>query len=148
MMHATPWRHRLYSRVARTLLLIPAFGVLLLTGLWLALASRLHAERAAEVTGAMHATESFAAALSEYALRGLRDIDRTAWLVKAQFERDGIVNLPYLIRNRLVPVDGPVRVSVTDSTGNVVATTGDFGTTINVADRSYFRQHAEADTGR
>jgi diguanylate cyclase (GGDEF)-like protein/PAS domain S-box-containing protein len=142
-----PARGERCARFARSLFFIPAFGLLLLAGLWLALAHRIETQRDATLAAAMRGTESFADAFSEYTLRSLRDIDRTAWLVKAQFERDGMVDLPYLIRHRLVPIDGPVRVSVTNSTGNIIATTGEFGVTVNVADRDYFRRHLERDTG-
>lgn len=146
-MQATQWRHRLYARIARTPLAIPVFGALLLAALWLALVGRLDAERDAAIAAAMRHTEASATAFAEHTRRELRDIDRTASLVKAQFEPDGIVNLSYLIRNRLVPLDGPVRISLADRAGNIIATTGEQDATVNVADRDYFRRHRERDTG-
>jgi diguanylate cyclase (GGDEF)-like protein/PAS domain S-box-containing protein len=140
-------RARLGARLTRSLVLIPLFGALLLAAMWTAFVVRQHNERAAVLATELRQIDSVAAAFSEHTLRKLRDIDRTSWVIKAQFERDGIVNLPYLARNRLVPTDGSIRISVTDSTGKVVASNRDFTSTVSVADRDFFRLHAATDTG-
>ena len=141
------WLQGLYAYLARSLLLIPLFGTLLIAVLWLALTSRINTEREVTLASATRATESYAAAFSEYTLRELRDIDRTAWLVKAEVERYGVVDLPYLMRNSLVPAGGTIRVGVINSRGDVIATSGDLDSIRNVSDRDYFRLHAAADTG-
>jgi diguanylate cyclase (GGDEF)-like protein/PAS domain S-box-containing protein len=140
-------RVRLRARPSWFLLLIPLFGVLLLGALWSAFVVRHHSEREATLALAMRETESFAAAFSEYTLRELRDLDRTSWLIKAQFEHDGTVNLPYLMRNQLLPRTGPIRVSVTDGTGNVIASNQESTSTVSMADRDFFQRHAANDTG-
>ncbi len=145
-MHETP-RHWLVARGIRLLLLIPVFGVVLIAGLWLAIVSRLDWERETTLASALHATEGFAAAFAEYSIRELRDIDRTTRLVKAQFERSGDVELHHLKRSRLLPTEGLIRVTITDSNGRIVDASGDFSEALNVADRDYFRRHAAQDTG-
>jgi hypothetical protein len=91
-MHEALRRQRLVARGDRPLLLIPVFGIVLVAGLWLAIVNRLDSEREATLASAMRATEGFARAFAAYSIRELRDIDRTTQLVKAQFERNGVVD--------------------------------------------------------
>ena len=95
--------------LARALLLVPAFGVLLIAALWFALSIRLETDRSETLYAAMRSTESEAAAFAEYVAGELRDIDRTTLIIAAQFERDGTVDLRSLVRRNLVPVGGPCR---------------------------------------
>lgn len=131
----------------RPLLGIPLFGLVLVIALWAAVAARLSLDRTALFAHAIQDVETFGASFEEHTVRALRDLDRTALVVKNEFERDGTVNLPGLLRKGLIPTDGFVQVSVTDSSGNIVATTGDFRQTVNIADREHFRVHQGADTG-
>ncbi len=133
--------------LARALLLVPAFGVLLIAALWFALSIRLETDRSETLYAAMRSTESEAAAFAEYVAGELRDIDRTTLIIAAQFERDGTVDLRSLVRRNLVPVGGPFRISVNNAAGYTIATTDAGGMPINVADRPFFRLHAMRDTG-
>src|SRR6266498_6118294 len=108
-MHEALRRHRFIARGDRPLLLIPVFGIVLVVGLWLAIVSRLDTERETTLASAMRATEGFAGAFAEYSIRELRDIDRTTRLVKAQFERNGVVDLHFLRRSQLLPDEGLIR---------------------------------------
>ncbi len=147
-MHEALRRHRLIARGDRPLLLIPVFGVLLVAGLWLAIVSRLDSERETTLASEMRETEGFAGAFAEYSIRELRDIDRTTRFVKAQFERDGVVDLHFLRRSKLLPDEGLIRVTVTDRAGRIIDASGDFSEALNVANRDYFRMHAARDAGQ
>ena len=136
------------SRARWPLLLIPAFGLLLIVAGWIAMLHQLDSERRRILDAEMRDTESFVAAFEQYALRAIKDTDRTALLIKYAFERDGSVDLPRMIAKGLIPVDGLIQVSVTDSAGDVVVSSLDVKGVRNMADREYFRLHAAADTGK
>lgn len=126
--------------------LIPLFGAVLLVALWTAMIARLDSEREATLEAGMSTTNSIAVAFSENTLRELRDIDRTARLIKVQFERDGHVNLPFLTRNKLVPVDQAIRISVIDGAGNVVAGDRNFASAADASDRALIRRYKATDS--
>lgn len=133
-------RAQVHARHTGSLLLISLFGVLLLVSILGAIVGRLHSERETILVVEMRNTNSVAAAFSEYTRRELRDIDRTATVIKAQFERDGRVDLPYLLRTKLIPSSAPIRISVTDRRGDVIASNRQLTTSVNVADRDFFRR--------
>src|SRR4051812_18554364 len=139
-------RIRTGIRHAGPLVVIPLFGTVLLIAVWSAILTRLDTEREATRAGALRTAESNLGEFAQYTVRELRDIDRTAWMVKAQFEHDGLVNVPYLVRNKLVPAGGAVRVSVTDIAGNVIASNHAFTMTENIADRDFFQRLAAVDS--
>ena len=126
--------------------LIPLFGAVLLAALWMAIIVHLHSEREATLEAGMRTTNSIAVAFSEYTLRELRDVDRTARLIKVQFERDGYVNLPFLVRNKLIPVDQAIRISVIDGAGNVVAGDRNLAIASDASDRALIRRHKATDS--
>ena len=140
-------RIRVDAPLARSLLPIPLFGALLLVALWVAIIAQLHSERKATLAAEMRAANSFVAAFSEYTSHQLQDIDRATALIAAQFARNGRVDLPYLIRNKLVPDNAAIRISVTDRAGNVIASNRKLTATVNVADRAFFKRQAAANTG-
>jgi hypothetical protein len=137
-----------FAPIMQAWLLIPAFGLLLLGSMWGRTLYQLASEEQTALTTGMHDTESFVAAFEQHTLRALKDADRTALLVKHEFERDGTVNVSGLVREGLIPADGFTVISITDGLGNVVASSQTFTETANVADRDYFRLHAGRDIGR
>ncbi|MEP7206661.1 MAG: diguanylate cyclase [Casimicrobiaceae bacterium] len=139
-------RNALIAPAMRPVLLIPLFGALLVAALWVAVATRLDFDHRSLLADARQDVETFAASFQEHTVRALRDVDRTALVVKHQFERDDAMSLTALARDGLIPVDGVMQVSITDARGNVIATTHDPAVGVNVADHDYFRVHQEVDT--
>jgi PAS domain S-box-containing protein len=128
-------------------LLIPAFGLILIAALWTTRLHQVDVEQQRTLETAMRDSESVVAAFEQYALRAIRDADRTTLLIKYALERDGAVNLPVMIQKGLIPTDGLIQVSVTDASGNVTASSLDARGARNMADREYFRLHVAKDTG-
>ena len=77
----------------RPLLLIPAFGLLLVAGLWSAVLYQLAREERSELATEMRATEALAALFEEHTLGSIRDADRTLLVIKYQIEHSGSVDL-------------------------------------------------------
>ncbi len=139
-------RRTVSAPALRPVLLIPLFGALLVVGIWTAVLDRLAFDRESLFADAVQDVETFTASFQEHAVRALRDLDRTALVVKRQFEREGTVDLPALMRDGLIPLDGLMQISVTDARGNVIATTQESAARATVADRDYFRVHEAVDT--
>ena len=142
--------HRGWSllRHKRTLLALPAFGLLMVAAIWGATILQLAASERAVLQSALHDTESFATAYEQYMRRTIKNLDRTTLLLKREFERHGAVGMPELVEAGLVDADTFVRVNVIDSNGNIAASSMPTEATINVADREYFRLHQGRDTGQ
>ncbi|NDP43595.1 MAG: diguanylate cyclase, partial [Aromatoleum sp.] len=132
----------------RPLLAIPAFGVMLVAAVWTATLLQLATSERAAVTAALRDTENFVATYEQYARRAIKNADRTALLVKREFERDGAMNLPELVAAGLVDRGDFAAVRITDALGIVVASSLPSERPFSVADRDYFHLHAAQDTGR
>lgn len=141
------WAQRLTGPALRSVLFIPLFGAVLVAALWAAVITRLTFDCDQMFADAAQDVDAFIASFEEHALRALRDVDRTALLVKTEFERNGTVDLPALARIGLVPVDAFVQVSVANRAGEIVASTQQLTSSVSVADREHFRAHQNADTG-
>ncbi len=70
---------------------MPAFGLLLIAALWIATGVHLQSTQRALLNTTKHDTKSFVAAFERYTWRALRDADRTARLVKHEYEQHGAV---------------------------------------------------------
>src|SRR5919202_64834 len=103
-------RQELTAPAVRAVLFIPTFGVLLVVALWTAVIMRLALDCDAMFADGMQDVESFVATFEEHSIRALRDVDRTALLVKHEFERDGSVDLGALTRKGLIATDGFVQL--------------------------------------
>ena len=126
---------------------LPAFGLLLVAGMWAATWVQLRATEHALTYATTRATESLAAEFEQHAQRTIKDVDRMALLVKHEFERYHSIDLTQLTREGLlVEGGGHVVLSVADAEGNIVARTQPFSP-FRIADREYFRLHRERDTG-
>jgi diguanylate cyclase (GGDEF)-like protein/PAS domain S-box-containing protein len=126
---------------------LPAFGLLLVAGIWAAAWVQLQATEHALIGAATHTTETLAEEFEQYTRRAISDIDLTTRLVKHEFEHHGSIDLAPLIREGLL-VEGRDRVvlSIADAKGNIVARNQPFKP-FSIADREYFRLHAERDSG-
>ncbi|HEX3643954.1 MAG TPA: diguanylate cyclase [Vicinamibacterales bacterium] len=135
------------TRHKHSLWALPAFGLLLVAGLWAATWVQLESTERALIGAATHTTETLAAEFEQYTRHAINDVDRMTLLVKHEFERHNSMDLAGLIREGLL-VEGHDRVvlSIADTEGNVIARNQPFKP-FNIADREYFRLHAERDTG-
>ena len=128
------------------LLLLPAFGALLVGAIWALTLVQLNATERALLAAALHDTESFASAFEQSTRRTIRDADRTTLVVQNEFESSGTVDLPRMIRKGLIDTGGGVRISVVDAGGSVVAATSP-APAANLADREFLLKHAAQETG-
>jgi diguanylate cyclase (GGDEF)-like protein/PAS domain S-box-containing protein len=137
----------LLTRHKHSLWALPAFGLLLIAGMWAAAWVQLQATEHALIGAATHATESLAEEFEQYTRRAINDIDLSTRLVKHEFEHHDSIDLAQLIREGLL-VEGRDRVvlSIADAKGNIVARNQPFKP-FSIADRQYFRLHAERDSG-
>ena len=81
----------------RWLMLIPAFGVSIVAVMWICVLSQLDTERKLVLDAALRDTESYVKAFAEHTQRILGEADRTALLLKYQFEKDGAIDLPRMV---------------------------------------------------
>ncbi len=115
--------------------------------MWTAAWIQLRATEHALIGAATHNTENLAAEFAQYTERGIKDLDRMTRLVKHEFEQHGSIDLPRLIGEGLIERGGGrVVLSIADANGNIVARNQAFNP-FSIADREYFRLHAERDTG-
>jgi diguanylate cyclase (GGDEF)-like protein/PAS domain S-box-containing protein len=143
-----PNRHRRLSltRHKRSLWALPAFGLLLIAVAWAVILQHLNSTERALIEAMTHDTEMLTAEFETYTRRAVSDANRTALLVKREFEQHDVLDLPGLISAGLVEGNGHVVVSVTDGKGNIVARSQPAPAS-NIADRESFRRHAARDTG-
>jgi diguanylate cyclase (GGDEF)-like protein/PAS domain S-box-containing protein len=126
---------------------LPAFGLLLVAGMWAAAWIQLGATEHALIGAATHNTENLAGEFAKYTERGIKDLDRMTRLVKHEFEQHGSIDLSRLVGEGLIERGGGrVVLSIADADGNIVARNQPFNP-FSIADREYFRLHAERDTG-
>ena len=141
-------RHRRFSltRNKHSLWALPAFGLVLVAALWAATLLQLQSTERALIGAKIRHTENEVASFERYTRQAIKDVDQTARLVKHEFEQHGTFDLPRLIRDGLVKASGLVVLTVADGNGNVIARSHPSGA-FNIADREFFRMHAERDTG-
>src|SRR5450432_1444459 len=140
-------RSTLRSRLIRPVLLIPAFGLLLILALWVATLAQLSTDKKIVLDHALEDTQRVAVAFEQHTLRVIKEIDRSALKIKYDFEANGTANLEKIRANSLLLPDEVDRVSIANSTGEIVANTRD-SKPFSVADRPYFRFHMAQDTTR
>ena len=115
--------------------------------MWAATWVQLQATEHALIGAATHTTENLAAEFEQYTHRAINDVDQMTRLVKHEFERHNSIDLAGMIREGLI-AEGRDRVvlSIADAEGNIIARNQPFKR-FSIADREYFRLHAERDTG-
>jgi signal transduction histidine kinase/CheY-like chemotaxis protein len=121
--------------------LIPAFGVLLIASLWLAVAGHLANERRLILDAAQRETEGVAATFEQRTLRTIKNADVTALILKYLYERDGRLDIGQAMANGLIPPDAYRVVSVVDQYGVITASSDPRAVGITVADRDHFQFH-------
>ena len=99
------------------------------------------------IGAATHNTENLATEFAQYTERGIKDLDRMTRLARHEFEQHGSIDLSGLIGEGLIERGGGrVVLSIADAQGNIIARNQPFPP-FSIADREYFRLHAERDTG-
>lgn len=127
--------------------MLPAFGLLLVAGMWAAAWVEMQSTQRAIIGATTHTTENLAAEFEQYTQRAIKDIDRMALLVKHEFEQHNSIDLPRLIGEGLLVEGGAhVVLSIADAEGNIIARNQPFSP-FSIADREYFRLHRERDSG-
>jgi diguanylate cyclase (GGDEF)-like protein/PAS domain S-box-containing protein len=142
-------RYRRFSltRHEHSLWALPAFGLLLVAGMWAAAWLQMQATERALVGATTHTTENLAAEFEQFTQRAIKDVDWMALLVKHEFEQHNSIDLPRLIRKGLlVEGGGHVVLSIADAEGNIIARNQPFRP-FSIADREYFQLHRERDSG-
>jgi diguanylate cyclase (GGDEF)-like protein/PAS domain S-box-containing protein len=141
-------RHRRFSltRHKHSLWALPAFGLVLIAALWTATWLQLQSTERTLLDQKVRDTEKEAASFERYMHQAIKNVDQTARLVKHEFEQQGSLDLPRLIREGLVDSSGLVVLNIADASGNIIARSQP-SSQFNISDREYFRLHAERDTG-
>jgi diguanylate cyclase (GGDEF)-like protein/PAS domain S-box-containing protein len=141
-------RHRRFSltRHKHSLWALPAFGLLLVAALWTVTWLQLESTERTLIGQKVRDTEKEAASFERYMQQAIKHVDQTARLVKHEFEQQGSLDLPRLIREGLVDSSGLVVLNIADASGNIIARSQPSGQ-FTISDREYFRLHAERDTG-
>ena len=141
-------RHRRFSltRHKHSLWALPAFGLVLIAALWTATWLQLQSTERTLLGEKVRDTEKEVAAFERYTRQVIKNVDQTARLVKHEFEQQGSLDLPRLIREGLVESGGLVVLNIADARGDIIARSQPSGT-FNISDREYFRLHAGLDTG-
>ena len=127
-------------------ILLPALGLLSLTLLWTVIFFQLQDSRSA----ALEEASSHAAALSQdyadHSARLLRQVDQATQFVKFAYEqRQQEFRLNELVQRKgVMPADLMLGVTISDANGNGVAGVHTPGLD-NIADRDYFKEHAQRD---
>ena len=99
-----PPRHRRISLTRHKLSLwgLPAFGLLLVAGVWAATWLQLQTTERALIDAATHTTENLADEFEQYTRRTINNVDRMTRLVKHEFEQHNSLDLARLIREGLL----------------------------------------------
>lgn len=122
---------------------LPAVGLLVIGFTWAFVLHSLQSERARVVGDAFVKARSLNRAFEEYTERALSQLDQVSGFIAYSVGRSGRdVDLPGLLRQGLMREPGLIALYVADAGGNVIASTGQ-GLGLNVADRDYFKVHAE-----
>ncbi|MES2187913.1 MAG: diguanylate cyclase [Pseudomonadota bacterium] len=124
---------------------LPLLGLAVLASMWLALAQLLVAERERIAADALVRSQGLARAYAEYTQRKLDQIDQLARFVAHTQQQHGVdEDLNALVRAQISGDPGLRAVSVTDSTGRVIASSLP-ELPASAADRDYFRVQAASD---
>ncbi|MEP7061528.1 MAG: diguanylate cyclase [Betaproteobacteria bacterium] len=143
-----PRRHRRFSltRHKQSLWAIPAFGLLLLAGMWTAAIKQLAADESGLLARITQDTHAYASAFEQYTRHAIDEADRLSLLVKFEYEHHGAGDLSPLIRAGVIDGQSIVLVSIIDADGELIASSQPLRP-VHVADRDYFKAHKARDTG-
>jgi diguanylate cyclase (GGDEF)-like protein/PAS domain S-box-containing protein len=131
-------------RLTQTWLWFPVFAVVLLVLAWGALIDVLEVEHTAATIAAVKSSRELADTYEAQVVRSLVSIDQTLKTVAYAYTVSGDEALGRLQNRDMLPSAIVFQMTITDSRGNVTASTHTV-TTRNVADRSFFRVQRHGD---
>jgi diguanylate cyclase (GGDEF)-like protein len=133
------------SRAMESPILFPAIAVLVLAAIWGTTLNLIKVERTAAEQTAAALSHELAQTYVAQVVRALREIDQTLKVVKYANDVWGMQEvLPKLKARDLLPPALVFVVSIADSRGDVVASTGPSGSA-NIADRDIFQSQRQTD---
>ena len=136
---------RWFSHVMESRFLFPAIAVLLLAAIWGTTLSLIKIERTAAEKTVAALSHELALTYESQVVRALREIDQTLKVVKSAHEVWGTNDALSKLKARdLLPPVLVFHISIVDSSGDVVASTGSFESA-NVADRDFFQSQRQTD---
>jgi diguanylate cyclase (GGDEF)-like protein len=140
------WKHRL-GHPTEPRLLFPILAFFILAMIWMATLNLIDTERSAAENAAVMATRELAETYQAQVVRAVREIDQTLKLIQYAYElRGGRAALEELKAWTLLPPEMLFVVSITDSKGDIVASTSSAPSGVtNVADQDYFRSQRYLD---
>ncbi|MEO6929153.1 MAG: diguanylate cyclase [Casimicrobiaceae bacterium] len=143
-----PVRQRRFSltRHRWSLWALPAFGLLLIAGLWLTIHAQLQTIQRVRLAAVTQETESLAAAYAQFTQRALDEADHMARVIKYEYERNEALDLQGLIHAGVIDHNSIGLITVFDANGALVASSEPLRA-INIADRDYFKLHKSRDLG-
>ncbi len=134
-----------FSHVIESPVLFPVIAVLVLAAIWGMTLSLIKVERTAAEQTAAALSHELALTYESQIVRALREIDQTLKIVKSANDVWDTKNiLPKLKAGGLLPPALVFEVSIADSKGDVVASTGSSIST-NVSERDFFQNQRQSD---
>jgi diguanylate cyclase (GGDEF)-like protein len=135
-----------FSHAMESRFLFPAIAVVVLAAIWGTTLNLIKIERTAAEKTASVSSHELTLTYESQIVRALREIDLTLKVVKYAYEVLGEKNvLPMLKARNLLPPTLVFDVSITDSKGDIVASTSSSGMS-NVAERDFFQSQRQTDT--
>jgi diguanylate cyclase (GGDEF)-like protein len=142
---ASSTRIHWFSHVIESPILFPAIAVLVLAAIWGTTLNLIKVERAAAEKTAAALSHELAETYEAQVVRALREIDETLKIVKSAYEVWDVKDvLPKLKARDLLPPALVFVVSITDSKGDVVASTSPSPMS-KVAEQDYFQRQRQSD---
>jgi len=133
------------SRATEPALLFPTVAIVVLALIWGMTYNLARVQRVAAENAAILSSQELASTYEAQVLRSLREINQNLLLVKYIFEsRDSDSVLDELRDRALMLPDLLFTVSVADSEGNIVQSTGPIAGN-NIADQDYFQNQRDSD---
>ena len=132
--------------------LLPAFAIILLGGLWMAVWHQLHEERQLARHATLAKSQALAHTFAETSLRILQQVEHASLLFKIRHEESGgKLTLANFMRsdgayNTELPTDTDLVLSLYDAKGNKIESTLPYDP-LNVAKDAWFLEHANRPSG-
>jgi len=137
----------------RTLLAIPALGIVLLLVLWGVIGSRLSMERESVYQDSINSASILSSALEQHTVKAIHQIDQITRFIKYEFEKSpNRFDLEDAVQKGLVESDVLLQVSIISPDGRLTQTTGSRfanpaqSSPVDLSDRQHFQYHLLHDT--
>ncbi|MFT5533370.1 MAG: diguanylate cyclase (GGDEF)-like protein/PAS domain S-box-containing protein [Burkholderiaceae bacterium] len=126
-------------------ILLPALGLLALALLWTVIVYQLQDSRTVTLKEASSSAEALSQDYANHSARLLRQVDQATQFIKFAYEQQQAFRLDELVQRKgVMPTDLVLGVTISDADGNGVSGVHTLSLD-NVADRDYFKVHAQRD---